>query len=422
MPLLPGQILNNRYRVVNLLGQGGFGAIYRAWDLNLNRHCAVKENLDTSRDAEQQFERESSILANLIHPNLVRVTDYFFLQGWGQYLVMDFVEGEDLQEKLQKNNGSLQADQVISWVIQICDALIFLHSQNPPIIHRDIKPANIKITPQGRSVLVDFGIAKIYDAKLRTTMGARAVTPGYSPPEQYGQGHTDVRSDVYALGATLYTALTGQEPPDSVDVLSGNIPPPKPIHILNPSVSVHISDLVEKAMISQRTNRLESVQVLKANLLMSPILVQKPAASLPPGRTSIPLQSSMLPAPVRASSSVVLTSQSKSPIGAALLSFFFLGGAGQIYLGQVKKGIVLILASILTAFVGLNFFVVLFAIVDAYNTAQKINRGISVGDWEFSVGKTAIIIILLMGVLICCCLISVYMLPLFDSILNQSQY
>jgi len=166
VPLNSGQIINNRYRIINLLGQGGFGAIYRVWDLNLNRHCALKENLDTSRDAEQQFGREASILANLIHPNLVRVTDYFFIQGQGQYLVMDFVEGEDLQEKLQKNSGYLPVDQVISWVIQICDALIFLHSQNPPIIHRDIKPANIKITPQGRSVLVDFGIAKIYDAKL----------------------------------------------------------------------------------------------------------------------------------------------------------------------------------------------------------------------------------------------------------------
>ena len=117
----------------------------------------------------------------------------------GQCLVMDFVEGEDLQEKLDHQKGPLPVKQVLAWVEQVCDALDYLHNQSPPVIHRDIKPANIKITTQGQAMLVDFGIAKVYDSELKTTVGARAVTPGYSPPEQYGRGNTDARADIYAL-------------------------------------------------------------------------------------------------------------------------------------------------------------------------------------------------------------------------------
>ena len=211
MPLLPNQILNNRYRIVKLLGQGGFGAVYRAWDLNLDHQRAIKENLDTSPQAQRQFKREAQILDVLVHPNLPRVIDHFIVPNQGQYLVMDFVEWQDLGEMLM--NGPLPEARVLPWIIQVCDALIYLHSQNPPVIHRDIKPGNIKITPDGRAILVDFGISKVYDPTLSTTVGARAVTPGYSPPEQYGKGATDARSDMYALGATLYHLLTGQAPP-----------------------------------------------------------------------------------------------------------------------------------------------------------------------------------------------------------------
>ena len=223
MPLTPGQILNTRYRIVSLLGQGGFGAVYRAWDLNLHVPCAVKENLDTSEIAQRQFEHEATILATLHHPSLPRVTDHFFIQGQGQYLVMDFIQGDNLEEILSQNGAPFTPEQAINWIGQICDALNYLHTQKPPIIHRDIKPANIKVTPDGRAVLVDFGIAKVYDPHLKTTAGARAVTPGYSPPEQYGFGKTDPRSDVYALGATLYKALTLQDPPESVERAIGAV-------------------------------------------------------------------------------------------------------------------------------------------------------------------------------------------------------
>ena len=208
MGLQQGEVIYQRYRIVKLLAQGGFGTLYRAWDTALGRPCALKENLDPSPGGQRQFLREAKILANLIHPSLPRVTDYFLVQGQSQYLVMDYVEGQDLQEMLEDRGSPLPEVRVQVWAGQICDALTYLHSQTPPVIHRDIKPANIKITPSGQAVLVDFGIAKVYDPKLKTTLGAQAVSPGYSPYEQYGKGKTDPRTDIYALGATLYTLLT----------------------------------------------------------------------------------------------------------------------------------------------------------------------------------------------------------------------
>lgn len=215
MPITSGQILNTRYRIVKQLGQGGFGAVYRAWDLNLNRACAIKENLDESLDTCRQFEREAQVLASLRHPNLVGVQDFFTLPGQGQYMVMDFIDGEDLECLLQRQ-GKVELRTALGWIDKICGALEYLHSQNPPIFHRDIKPANIRLNPGGEPVLVDFGLVKVFTAGQKTTVGARAVTPGYSPPEQYGHGTTDARSDLYALGATLYTLLAGKEPEESV--------------------------------------------------------------------------------------------------------------------------------------------------------------------------------------------------------------
>ena len=183
--------------------------MYRAWDLNLDHPRAIKENLDTSPQAQRQFKREAQILDQLVHPNLPRVIDHFIIPNQGQYLVMDSVEGEDLKEKLDKASGPLPESQVLIWIEQICEALTYLHLQNPPIIHRDIKPANIRITPKGQPMLVDFGIAKEFNPAQSTTKGARAVTSGYSPPEQYGRGTTDAKSDIYALGAALYHLLTG---------------------------------------------------------------------------------------------------------------------------------------------------------------------------------------------------------------------
>jgi serine/threonine protein kinase len=266
MTLSPGQTLNNRYRIANLLGQGGFGAVYKAWDLNLETHRAIKENLDTSDVAQRQFKREAQILDKLVHPNLPRVIDHFIIPNQGQYLVMDFVEGDDLEQMLESAGGPLPEAQVLPWIMQVCEALSYLHDQNPPVIHRDIKPANIKITPQGVAMMVDFGIAKIYDSKVSTTVGARAVTPGYSPPEQYGMGTTDARSDVYALGATLFHLLTGVKPPASVDIVSLGVSVLPPVRQVNPAISSAVSAAIEQAMQVGRTARFGSVAEFQAAL------------------------------------------------------------------------------------------------------------------------------------------------------------
>ncbi len=267
MPLSTGQVLHNRYRIVKLLGQGGFGAVYRAWDVSLNRPCAVKENLDTSPDAQRQFVREAQILANLSHPNLPRVTDHFSISGMGQYLVMDFIVGEDLQDLLDRIGGPLLESQVVDWINQICDALSYLHNQNPPIVHRDVKPANIRITPDGNAMLVDFGIAKAYSISSKTTKGARAVMPGFSPLEQYGHGRTDARSDVYALGATMYTLLTKQVPPDSVDRARGAVL--TAVCQRNPTISGNLETAILKALEIRQEDRFQTIAEFRATFISS---------------------------------------------------------------------------------------------------------------------------------------------------------
>ena len=259
-----GYILNQRYRIVSLLGQGGMGAVYRAWDINLGIPVAIKENLDASPEARKQFIREAQMLARLSHPNLPRVTDHFFIQDQGQYLVMDFVEGEDLHVML-KRMGSIPEGDAVAWVGQVCDALSYLHSQSPPIIHRDIKPANIKIRPDGTAMLVDFGIAKVHDPHLKTTVGARAVTPGYSPPEQYGTSTTDARSDIYALGATLYHLLTGHLPPESIHRVSDTDRMPA-VRSFKPSVTQPVDQAVKKATQVTSESRYQTVEDFKKAL------------------------------------------------------------------------------------------------------------------------------------------------------------
>lgn len=214
--------------------------------------------------------REAQILSELRHPNLPAVIDYFVLPSLGQYLVMNFVEGDDLQQMLDQVRQPMPTSQVATWMAQICDALIYLHSQTPPIIHRDIKPANIKITAEGKAVLIDFGLAKLYDPNSTTTRGARAVSPGFSPPEQYGKGgRTDARSDVYALGATLYALVTNTVPAESTDRLSGGELPLA--RNFNPTLSLQLDRAIMKAMAMQQAQRYQSVAELKIALLASTI-------------------------------------------------------------------------------------------------------------------------------------------------------
>ena len=261
--LKQGEILQNRYRIERELGRGGFGAVYRSWDQNLNKACALKENLSTTPEAQRQFRREATVLASLTHPNLPRVTDHFSISGQGQYLVMDFVEGEDLGSMLLRQ-GTIDPDKAIEWINQVADALEYLHNRKQPVVHRDIKPSNIRITPEGRAVLVDFGLVKLYDPHLKTTIGARAITPGFAPPEQYGRGKTDGRTDIYALGATLYALLTGQEPLESVSRMAGEAF--EPVEHIAPHVKSHISRAIDKAMQLDPSQRYQTVEEFKKNL------------------------------------------------------------------------------------------------------------------------------------------------------------
>ena len=265
MPLFIGQILNNRYQIDALLGQGGMGAVYRATDSRLNIVVAIKENLDASPSAQSQFSHEAQIAARLSHPNLPRVSDYFFIPGQGQYLVMDYIEGEDL-ESMSNRLGLLPERYVLRWILQVCDALEYLHQQNPPVIHRDIKPANIKIRPNGQAVLVDFGIAKVYDPTMSTTLGAKAVTPGYSPIEQYGGRPTDARSDIYSLGATLYRLLTGQTLPESVQLASAESSFTLPRQ-LNPQINPTTEQAILKAIELATSRRFQSAAELRSALI-----------------------------------------------------------------------------------------------------------------------------------------------------------
>jgi serine/threonine-protein kinase len=259
-----GIVLMGRYRLLSELGRGGYGAVYHAWDIHLNKAVAIKENLDTTPDAQRQFGREASILAHLSHPNLVRVTDHFALPGEGQYLVMDFVDGEDI-ETLIKRQGTIPLDQALAWCNQVMDALEYIHSRQPQVLHRDIKPANIRINPDGRALLVDFGLVKINIPQVPTTYGARGVSPGYAPPEQYGKGKTDVRSDVYSLCATLYHMLTGQKPLESV--LRSPERPITPAHLLVQQLPLHVSMAIQIGMAMEPDLRYHSVKELRTALL-----------------------------------------------------------------------------------------------------------------------------------------------------------
>jgi serine/threonine-protein kinase len=265
-------LLNNRYQIVRLLGQGGWGAVYEARDVVSNFTVALKQNLATDPASVSQFQTEGAILARLNHPNLPRVYDYFTDATGAQFIAMEFVAGHHL-EAIVRQRGAVNEAQARVWFDQILDALMYLHTHG--IIHRDIKPQNIIITPQGRALLVDFGIAKVHQTGRPTATGARGVTPGFSPPEQYGGG-TDRRSDLYALGATLYFVLTGIVPPESPDLITGNatlIPPRQITPALAPGVQAVILRAMQE-MSAQRFQSAFEMRTALATLVVPPAFTQ----------------------------------------------------------------------------------------------------------------------------------------------------
>ncbi|HEX6188344.1 MAG TPA: bifunctional serine/threonine-protein kinase/formylglycine-generating enzyme family protein [Pyrinomonadaceae bacterium] len=262
--LSPNTILRERYRIIHQLGHGGMGAVYQAMDENLSCVVAVKETFAVSDEQRRAFRREAELLANLSHPTLPRVMDHF-THGDGQFLVMQFVPGHDLAELLDLREQPFSVAKVLDWADQLLDALEELHSSNPPIIHRDIKPANLKVTPRGRILLLDFGLAKGIAGQMSTAevdSHGRSIygyTPNYAPLEQIRNAGTDQRSDLYSLAATLWTLLTGKVPPDALarvgEKEDGNPDPLRLAHEINPDVPVAVSTILGQAMALNRNQR-----------------------------------------------------------------------------------------------------------------------------------------------------------------------
>jgi outer membrane protein assembly factor BamB/tRNA A-37 threonylcarbamoyl transferase component Bud32 len=265
-----GYLLQNRYRILGVVGAGGMSVVYKAQDMrfpNVIRLCAVKEMINTATDPQvramivRNFEREANILATLNHPAIVQVYDYF-TEGDRSYLVLEFVQGKDMEAVLAETEGFLPESQVVNWAIQLCGVLNYLHSHEPrPIVFRDLKPSNVMLDNHDRIRLVDFGIAKIFQSGQKGTM---IGTEGYSPPEQY-KGFAEPRVDIYALGATMHHLLSKQDP---------QLEPPfsfheRPIHETNPTISRDLTEIVNRALeydINKRYGSAEEMQRALMNL------------------------------------------------------------------------------------------------------------------------------------------------------------
>src|SRR5215813_10379245 len=259
--LSPETVLQQRYRIVGQLGQGGMGAVYEAVDQRLDTVVALKETLFADERLRKQFEREARLLARLHHPALPRVSDHFS-EDDGQFLVMQYIPGDDLSEMMARKRGPFPANQVLTWADQLLDALDYLHTQDPQIVHRDIKPQNLKLTSRGQIILLDFGLAKGQAGEIsRVTTSASifGYTPNYAPLEQIQGLGTDSRSDLYSLAATIYHLLTAAKPPDALTraaaLVNSQPDPLQPASEHNPAVTPEVDHVLEKAMAQNREQR-----------------------------------------------------------------------------------------------------------------------------------------------------------------------
>jgi len=287
-----GEVLRGRYKVRDRIGQGGTGNIYLADDIRLEgRLCALKEvEYDRSlpakilKEARDQFLREATVLARLDHPNLPKVSDFFSNEA-RDYLVMDYVPGKDLRTLMleaRHHNSFLQEEDVLNWTSQLADALIHLHKQDPPIVHRDIKPSNLKLTPNGLLKLVDFGLVKVLvPDEMTITVIQGQGTVLYTPLEQYGgdSTHTDVRSDIYAFGATLYHLMTNEPPIDARRrfLNPDSLIPPRQI---NPALSARTERAILWAMALHPDERPENVETLRRYLFGTQEIPTRPLSSI----------------------------------------------------------------------------------------------------------------------------------------------
>jgi eukaryotic-like serine/threonine-protein kinase len=245
------------------------GAVYEAMDQRLDTMVALKETLFTDEKLRKQFEREARLLARLHHQALPRVSDHFN-EGDGQFLVMQFIPGEDLFEIQTRRNSPFPPAEVLRWADQLCDALDYLHTQDPQIIHRDIKPQNLKLTARGQAVLLDFGLAKGSGGQMSVVTTSASIfgyTPNYAPLEQVQGLGTDPRSDIYSLGATLYHLMTNIKPPDALSrasaIVNGLPDPLAPADSVSAEVSRPVAAVLEKAMSQKRDDRYASAEDMR---------------------------------------------------------------------------------------------------------------------------------------------------------------
>ncbi len=264
--LSPGTVLKDKYKITRLVGGGGMAWVYQVERLSDRSIWALKELRPQSDDPEEQalalrlFQQEAIILSDLDHPNLPKVID-FFEEGSDSFLVMEFIWGQSLEKRLKAANAPLLESEVLRWAIQVCDVLDYLHNQDPPIIFRDLKPSNVMVTNEGIIKLIDFGIARTYKVgKKRDTVAMGSEN--YAAPEQWGKEQTDARSDIYALGATIYHLLANM-PPTPAFLPS----PPLPLRTYNAALPEGTLEVVEKAMERDREKRYRSAQEMRQAIL-----------------------------------------------------------------------------------------------------------------------------------------------------------
>jgi len=294
-------VLQGRYRVVRQLGQGGMGAVYEAIDERLDTTVALKETLFSDEKLRKQFEREARLLARLHHQALPRVSDHFN-EGEGQFLVMQYIAGEDLAAMLAARNGPFPQDEVLRWADQLCDALDYLHTQDPQIIHRDIKPQNLKLTARGQIVLLDFGLAKGSAGQLTAVTTSASIfgyTPNYAPLEQVQGMGTDARSDIYSLASTLFHLATNVKPPDALSraaaVVNGDADPLPLANLISANVSSSFANVLSKAMSLKRDERFASASAMRNALQVAADHPLADAATLlAAGAAAVPASSTLV--------------------------------------------------------------------------------------------------------------------------------
>jgi serine/threonine protein kinase len=265
-----GTVLQNRYRIEKQIGQGGMGKVYVATDERFKSTVAIKETVFEDANLRKAFEREARLLNSLKHSALPRVSDHFNEED-GQFLVMEFIAGEDLAEMMEKSGEAFPLETVLNWAYQLCDALEYLHAQD--IIHRDIKPQNLKLTPNGQIVLLDFGLAKGNATGAPHQTAAKSIfgfSRSYASLEQIQGAGTEPRSDLYSLSATLYHLLTGIPPADALtramNVLNKQTDPLIPANLINKQIPSGVAEVLQKAMALNASERPESAIAMRSML------------------------------------------------------------------------------------------------------------------------------------------------------------